>query len=148
MEDWKKDLDDLFRTTQEEAQKKKRGKEEDKSEAIKFYESIVIPAFTELKSELERHGRKVKIYKESGEYASISIIHEGNEEYNYALKVRNLRPIPETEFTDIRIGKRFKSEGSMRSGSQDYIITDISKDEIIRHFLCGYKDHVKYRTQK
>jgi hypothetical protein len=101
----------------------------------------------ELKEELEKHGRRVNVYEGLGDNPSISVTYKGNDELEYSIKIsRGLRPIPEIHFTDMRNGKRYKSEGYIRSGGQDYTIADISKNEIIKDFLNQYKDHVKYSS--
>lgn len=113
-----------------------------------FYTSKVIPAFEELKTELEKKGREVNL-DANKESTSIEVKFEGEEEFHYAIKVRiypdHAVPYPEIHYTDRNSGRRYSSKGSMRSGTQNYDISDISKEEIIQHFLEKYKSHLKYK---
>jgi len=101
----------------------------------------------ELKEKLEEHGRTAEIYGDLGDCPSLSITYKDNEEFQYAIRVSGLRPTPESQFTDMRNGKRYNSKGYLRSGLQDYTIADISKEEIIKHFLYEYKNYVGYMTK-
>ncbi len=148
MKDWKNDLDDFFRLQREKGEKEEKNRGQNESKAIEFCKSRVIPAFTELKEELEKQGRKVDIYEGIGGDASISITYKGNEDFHYEIRIsKGLRPIPETRYLDMRSGKTLKSEGYFNPGTQDYSIANISRDEIIKHFLREYKDYVEYMTQ-
>jgi len=147
MKDWEKDLSHFFEKRESKKQHNEEKVKQKKSEVESFYSLKVVPAFEELKNELEKHGREVSVYA-SKEHASIAVKFEGVEEYHYAIKVRifpnRAFPYPETHFTSKKDGKSYKSEGFIRSGSQDYDIADISKEEIIHNFLEGYKLHVEY----
>jgi hypothetical protein len=145
MEDWKKDLSDFFNATKEKKHQNELKLKQKTAEVASFYSSKAVPALEELKAELEKHGRQVTIHT-SKEYPSITVKFEGAEEYSYAIKVRvspdRAVPYPETRFTDKKDGRTYTSEGVMRSGLQDYDVSDICKDDIIRNFLVEYKLHV------
>jgi hypothetical protein len=145
MEDWKKDLKDLFESKKEKKQEFVEQIGQQKQRVEIFYSSIVGPAFEELKTELEKHGRKVTVSK-GKEHASINVSLEGMDEYQLNINVRIyptvVHPYPTDIFVD-KNGKRYKGEGFLRSGSQDYDISDISKEEVIKYFLYHYKDHIK-----
>jgi len=142
MKDWKKDLNNFFNKTEEKEQDKEKRIKEKKSEVESFYSLKVIPIFEELKIELEKHGRRVEVYSTEG-YASITVEFEGIEECSYAIKVRVSPdcafPYPEYSYTNKKDGKVYEStQGFIRGGSQDYNISDISKEEIREHFLFIY----------
>jgi len=142
MKDWKKDLNNFFNKTEEKEQDKEKRIKEKKSEVESFYSLKVIPIFEELKIELEKHGRRVEVYSTEG-HASITVEFEGIEECSYAIKVRvspdRAFPYPEYSHTNKKDGKMYKSTHIfIRDGSQDYNISDISKEEIRKHFLFVY----------
>lgn len=142
MKDWKKDLSDIFNKIGEEKQDKEKRIKEKKSEVESFYSLKVSPTFEELKTELEKHGRRVEVYS-TEEYASITVEFEGIEECSYAIKVRvspdSAFPYTEYRYTNKKDGKVYEStQGFIRGGSQDYNISDISKEEIREHFLFVY----------
>ena len=121
--------------------------EQKKSEVESFYSVKVVPAFEELRSELEKHGREVSIHA-GKEYASIAVKFKGVEEYSYTIKVRispdRAFPYPESQIATRRDGKsHHMSGGFIRSGLQEYDVSDISKEEIIQDFLRGYELHTR-----
>ncbi|GAH45528.1 unnamed protein product, partial [marine sediment metagenome] len=142
MKDWKKDLSDIFNKIEEEKQDKEKRIKEKKSEVESFYLLKVTLAFEELKTELEKHGRRVEVYS-TEEYASITVEFKGIEECSYAIKVRvspdRAFPYREHRYTNKKDGKVYEStHGFIRGGSQGYNISDISKEEIRQDFLFLY----------
>jgi hypothetical protein len=144
--DWHGELESFF---QEKEQKQKDVVQKlanTHGEVSTFFDNVVVPAFEELKSELEKYGREVKIIL-MNESAFISISHKGDTEFDYTLAVRigtrGTFPYPETRFWNRRDGKTYLAQGRLRDGSQDYTIESITKQEIIRHFLAEYKNHSK-----
>ena len=147
MSDWKSDLASLFSKKEENNKNNEEKLKITRTAVAKFYSKVVIPAFEELQIELEKYQREVKIY--SGEvYASIIVGHKGEAEANYSIRVRILPgrefPFPETIFIEPSSGKSYRVEGFLRTGSQDYDITQINKDEIIQDFISNYKTHLRY----
>jgi len=147
MSDWKSDLASIY-SEKEENNNNDEGKLKiTRAEVAKFYSEIVIPAFEELKIELEKYQREVKIY--SGEvYASIIVNHKEETEANYSIRVRivpgRVFPYPETIFIEPSDYKSYRTDGSLRIGSQEYDISQINKDEIIQDFLSNYKMHLQH----
>jgi hypothetical protein len=145
MSDWKSDLDDFFQKKEVKNKTIEVQLEETKSKVINFFKEVVVHAFEELKTEMEKHQRDVKI-SSGTDSASIVVYINGEKEFDYSIKVRvhpqRAIPYPETRFRDRTDGKTYRAEGFLRSGSQDYSINDISKDEIIKHFLTDYKNQV------
>ena len=141
MSDWKSDLANFFSEKEEKNELNEEKLKDTEAEVAKFYSKVVIPAFQELKVELEKYYREVRI--SSGlTSASIIVIYKGQKEIDYSIKVRiypyNAFPYPHTRFRD-ESGKIYITEGFLRSGSQAYNISQIKKNEIIQHFLVDYK---------
>jgi hypothetical protein len=144
--DWKTDLDSFFVDKDNKMQEdgKKIGQRTSETKAL--LASKVIPAFEEVKAQLEKHGRTVRV--RSGEnYANITVEHSGVEELNYSIDVsvtaRGAFPWTIEELTDKKTDKRFNVKGSIRSGSQDYDLNDLSNDEIIQAVVNKYKDRIR-----
>ena len=105
-------------------------------------------AFEELKSELKRYGRDVEVYTERKDFASIIVNFEAEEELDYSIEVMispvRVFPRPVIHHTEWASSRRLRVEGLLRKGSQDYDISDISKEEIIEHFLDEYKNYIEF----
>jgi hypothetical protein len=154
MSDWRKDLDDMFVKKEEKARQDAEGTKAAKEQAEAFIRSVVIPAFSELKEALESHDHEVTVYpKDSSsphDSAEIRVSHKGAEEIRYAIRTRigtrTAIPYVEMHLRDRKDGKAFKAETSIRSGAQDYNVTGVSKDEIIKSFLEHYRSHITYSS--
>lgn len=146
MGDWKKDLKAFFEVQRIE-KKRKQENDESKSQIEKFYTSKVKSTFKELKKELERYGREVKIAVGKN-FAAIDVSHKGLLELNYQIKVKEVYPYPEMYYRD-RSGNGIWAEGTFKLGIQKYTILDISKEVIIENFMREYKARlwVLYRGQ-
>jgi len=152
MNDWKKILASFFEKQKEEKGEKEEKRSQEKLRVEKFYSTIVNPAFEELKSELKKHGREVEAYTERRDFASIVVQFEGEEELDYSIEVMLYPglafPRPVIHYTEWTSSRRLRAEGFLRKGIQDYDISDITKEEIIEHFLNEYKnfssEHNKY----
>jgi len=145
MKNWEKDLSDFYKEIEMEKQDKEERVEKKKPEVESFYLLKVVPAFKELKTELEKHGRKVGLYLEAIDIGTASILvrFKGKEEYSYTMRVEISQdrafPYPIIVFTK-KDGKSYSSEQRIRHGRHD--ISDISKKDIIQHFLGQYKLHL------
>ena len=95
----------------------------------------------ELRSELEKHGREVAVYK-GAEFASIRVTFQDSLEFEYRVKTIGLRVYPETLFKEKRGKQTYKSEGSYSAGQNTF--QDITKAVIINHFLEDYKRQVSW----
>ena len=144
MKDWKKMLASFFEKQKEEKEKKEKKHSHEKLRVEEFYSTIVNPAFEELKSELKKHGREVDVFTERRDFASIIVQFEGEEELDYSIEVMLYPglafPRPVTHYTEWASSRRLRVEGLLRTGIQDYDISDITKEEIIEHFLKEYKN--------
>jgi hypothetical protein len=116
-------------------------KQEESSLEIKsFISTVVMPAFEELKSELENDRQEVRIFR-FDDSVTLEVKPNSDNEYIYRIEFRFNKPIPFTRFREKRSNKLIESQSSIRSGSQDYTMSDITKEEIISHFFSGYKRH-------
>ena len=136
MGDWKKDLKAFFEVQRIE-KKRKQENDESKSQIEKFYTSKVRSTFKELKKELERYGREVKIAV-GNNFAAIDVSHKGLLELNYQIKVKDVYPYPEMYYRD-KSANGIWAEGTFKLGIQKYTILDISKEVIIENFMREYK---------
>lgn len=148
MEDWKKQLEDLFKTKQqqEEEQKQKR-KEGDaatkarKEEAISFITQTVIAAFTELKAEFEKHEMTVSV--EQGDVSALMTIRSGQvrqmltgerKEFQYSIYI-SFGPTSATPIVACSSMDRH----NITRNNQPLEITNIDKEDIIKDFMKAYK---------
>ena len=152
MNDWKKILAGFFEKQKEEKGEKEEKRSQEKLRVEKFYATIVKPAFEELKSEFNKYGREVEVYTERRDFASIVLYFEGEEELDYSIEVKLSPglafPRPVIHYTEWASSRRLRAEGFLRKGIQVYDISDITKEEIIEHFLNEYRnltsEHNKY----
>ena len=148
MKDWKKILASFFEKQDVEKGEKQERRSQEKLRVEEFYATIVNPAFEELKSELKKHGREVNVYTQRTDYASIIVQFEGAEELDYSIEVMLYPglafPRPVVHFTEWASSRRLRVEGLLRKGVQNYDISDITKEEIIEHFLDEYKNYIEF----
>ena len=152
MKDWKKILASFFEKQKEEKGEKEKKHSQEKLRVEKFYATIVNPAFEELKSDFKKYGREVDVYIERRDFASIIVYFEGEEELNYSIEVILYPglafPRPVIHYTEWASSRRLRAEGFLRKGTQDYDISDITKEEIIEHFLNEYKNLSSEQNKK
>lgn len=148
MENWKKALTTILKKKKEDKGEKEIKHSHQKLRVEKFFSTIVNPALKELKSELRRHGRDVEIYTERKDFASIIVNFEGEEELDYSIEVMispvRVFPRPVIHYTEWASSRRLRVEGLFRKGRQNYDISDISKEEIIEHFLNEYQNYIEF----
>ena len=141
MSDWKAEMEGFFHEKQKKVQIDEDKLKDTKSEVATFFSVVVIPAFEEIKTELEKYQRKSNVFG-GVDSASIVISYKGYTEFTYSIKVYPSTSFPCSEI-HFRKGsgvKTYRAEGILRAGSQDYTVAQITKEEIIRHFLSDYKD--------
>lgn len=90
MADLKREVDAFFQERESDAT---RGHQ---SEAVQFVQTTVVPAFEELKIELERHGRGVVITVDGHHSLSahIQVFYNRQQEFDYTLQVDPDKPLP------------------------------------------------------
>ena len=142
MSNWRQQLDAAFQQAEAHKQQQQTTAAQEQSEAEEFFRTVALPAFEELKPELEKHGREVSVGA-GRDSASIRVTYQGRLELQYVLKAHGRRPFPETRRIDHSTGQQYKAEGYLRSDN-NYTFADITADEIIRHFLADYTDHLKH----
>jgi hypothetical protein len=145
MSDWKSELANSFNKKEQINKVNEEKLKATQGEVAKFYSEVVVPAFEELKVELKKYQREVKV--SSGlDSATIFANHKRELELGYSIKVKifpdRVIPYSETRYRDKSKKKSYRAEGALRYGSQDYDISMITKDEIIEHFLSHYKHQI------
>jgi len=138
--DWRNELGSIFG-------KPDPGKKEDpaNAELQRFMTEVVVPALEELSQELERHGRQATV-RASETSAALMVAQDGEEEMTYRLQGR-MFPGGVLPYADVRYRERkglrlLRSESMLRSGNTSYTLRDVTREEIIRHFLDQYKRRV------
>jgi hypothetical protein len=148
MENWKKILATILKKQKEDRREKEIKHSHEKLRVEKFFSTIVNPAFEELRSELKKYGREVEVYTERKDFASIIVSFEAEEELDYSIEVMispvRVFPRPVIHYTEWASSRRLRVQGLLRKGRQDYDISDISKEEIIEHFLDEYKNYIEF----
>ncbi len=139
MVDWQDDLGAFLR------QKKQTRAEQERSEIARFIEDVVMPAYTELKTELEKHGRAVSI-RETASAAALIVQNEGSDEFHYSLQGRTfpegVLPFAVLVSRERKGIRMIRTESMIRPGS-NYAMADISSQEVIGHFLTHYKRSIR-----
>ncbi|HKZ00703.1 MAG TPA: hypothetical protein VJ180_00590 [Pyrinomonadaceae bacterium] len=141
MSDWKSNLSDFFDKQEKKAQADTEKQKETQSEAEKYLATEVAPAFDELKSELEKHGRHVSIHT-GADSAGILVDFEGREEFQLTVKTRGSVVYPETRFREKTDGKMYRSEAMFHGSSAKSNVFNVKKDDIIAHFLEDYQRRI------
>ena len=136
---WKQELGSFLE------EKRKDKKEERRFELETFLRDVALPAFQELKGELEKHGRLVVI-RESPTSSSIKVTHQGEEEITYSLQARTFSdrtvPYPAVRYRERRGVRYVATEGTFGSGAaQSLAVQDVAKADVIRNFLSYYMRH-------
>ena len=135
MHEWKQELSDFFDRSVEIEEVEQR------SELCRFIEDVVGPAFTELRTELENHGRNVTI-RSTESSAALIVQHAGEEEMSYRIQGRTfpntIVPYAQIRFRERKGLKYITVESMLRSGPADYELADITAGEIIKDFLQNY----------
>jgi hypothetical protein len=142
MGEWELELDAFFDELAQREETLKKLIAEGQMRAAAFFESVVLPAYSELKPSLERHGRTVLIV-EREESASIRIEVQERLEFEYTLVVQKTYARPIIRAYDPTEKKIKRSDKYLRTGIQDYTIAEISKEELMRHFLDAYMKYLK-----
>jgi hypothetical protein len=140
--DWRNTLDSFFQESDRQEQ------EQQKTPFERFISDTAVPAFEELREELERRGRRVTL-RESASSAVMTVFDGGNEEIMYRLQERTFpdRTLP---YAQVRMRERgglklVTVETMLRSGAPNYHTEDISREEVIQSVLQHYMSRVKPR---
>jgi len=138
--DWRNSLNSFFSESETGDQ------EIQKTPFQRFISDVAVPAFEELRKELEKHGRRVTI-RESSSSAVVTVFDGVTEEIMYSLQERSFpdRTLP---FAKVRMRERgglklVTVDAMLRSGAPDYNTEDITQEEVINSILQHYMSRVK-----
>lgn len=138
-ENWRSQLNSFLGAPRE------TGTPDKKDELAAFISDVVLPAFAELDQELRKHGRDVTL-RHTEASAALIVQHNGDEELAYRIQGRmfphGVLPFAQVRFRERKGLKYITVENMVRPGAATYKIGDISRDEIIRHFLDNYTRRV------
>lgn len=137
--------------------KKEEGVKQQKISEIKdqfaeFIKTTARLALEEVSEELKKYERVAEVFDNGFDYVSITVKKKDKqgfmeEEFQYAIKLprdaQRAHPIPEIHFRD-KDRQFYRTEGFIRSGGQDYTVKDITKEEIVNHFVNEYKLHISF----
>lgn len=142
-EDWKRDLAQLFGYEESEVA---RARKERKRQVRSFISDVVVPAFEELARALQDYDRDVEV--EYGDRdASIRVLHDGEEEFYYEVRVRSYRrrdfAFPVIPLRDAE-GQTYRAEAHLKDRPLHQDVTDCSKEDLIRYVLHEYQRHLKW----
>ena len=140
MTDWRNNLNSFFEKPDTEETSRKR------PEFDIFISEVVMPAFEDILKEMESHGRTVTI-RSSGSSAAIIVHKGGEEEMTYRIQGRTfpngVLPFAQIRFRERNGLKLLTVENMFRSGSPDYRLSDITREEIIQNFVENYTKRVQ-----
>jgi hypothetical protein len=142
MSDWKKELKGLFDTPESSGGRARAERRRVKG----FIADVVVPAFEEVAAELQEYARDVEV--EFGDrMASITVFHEGTEEFHYEVRVKAYRKrdfaFPAIPLFDAE-GQSYRAEAGLRSGSLHLDVTNFTPEELIESFLREYRRHFEW----
>jgi hypothetical protein len=135
MADWRENLGGAFKG------QPCRTKEQEAAGIVHFVQNVAIPAFEEIRSELEKYGRDVTLRRAEAS-ATLLVYNDGEEEITYRIQSRTFPkgvvPFAEMRFKERGGLKLVRKESMFRSGKPDYTIADVTGQEIIDNFLLHY----------
>jgi choline/glycine/proline betaine transport protein len=140
MADWKDDLNAFFNDKEQQAKMNEEKSKEAVAMVETFISTVVKPAFEELKAEFEKNGKEVNV-SVGPDSASIVIDPNKYERFDYRIRARG--SMPYTEQRSKTEGQTYRWEEYLRSSNMGYTAADITKDEIISHFIRGYKSSAR-----
>ncbi len=139
MADWQDDLGAFFK------EKEQTHAELERSEIERFITDVAMPAYEQLKAELEKYGREVSL-RETASAATLTVQNNGADEFRYSLQGRTfpegILPFAELLSRERKGIRMIRTESMLRSGGA-YSISDVASDEVIAHFLTHYKRSVR-----
>lgn len=135
---WREELSKLYTVVEKEENNLPTTEAHEKIKA--FFDEKVLPAFRELKKEIEKHGRTARI-EHLPFQADFIVMKDGEEEYVYTVKghayQRAQFALPEMDKKSQP--RNLRAEISRAGGKpSDYEIRDCSKDGLIRDFIKEY----------
>jgi choline/glycine/proline betaine transport protein len=145
--DWKDLLADIL--FKKEATAGASGPKGSRQGTERFLGEIALPALQEVRAELEKHGQKVRLERDTAYLALTVLDAHGHEDFSYTLRIRTTRP-PSFAFPEFEPGDNAKTvsrvEVMLRSGPASYDVSGYSGEQLIRHFLHEYRKWVGWRN--
>lgn len=142
MADWKSELQKVFGKHQEDEAAAGRGMAQSKAKVPGFFKLVVLPAFVELKEQLEKLDRQVEV-REHEDCASLEVKFKDEVELYYGVQVL-LWPSHAHVYVVTKMrdgGQRLRGESAIKRGSEDSV-DNITKQDIIADFLRLYKGQI------
>lgn len=111
---------------------------------VKFMDLVVMPAFEEVKAELEKQGLTVVINTEEDDDIRLEVDHGDNANFVYRVKAKHyLKPsftlLDEESAQEDQ--KYFRAEVYLDDGSKDYDIMGYTKENIMNDIVDQYTSH-------
>ncbi len=140
MADWKDDLNDFFKNEEQKAKMSEEESKEATAMVETFISTIVKPAFEELKAQFEKNGKEVNV-SVGQDSASIAIDPNKYEKFDYRISARG--SMPYTEQRSKMEGQTYKWNEYLRNSNMGYTAADITKEEVINHFISAYQTNAR-----
>jgi len=106
-----------------------------KSQVEKFLDKVVNPAMSELRQELVKKGLEVNVHVKAGEWVSLTINNEDQEDFSYGVRLQTTEA-PSFAEGDQELYSR--AEVFLIQGGQDYDVYGYSKDQLIADAVTQY----------
>jgi len=138
--DWRDRLKQIVQTHESFYQAPARSRDEAEASLQSFIEQTVLPAFEQLREQLEAQGRSVQI-EHDHRRAELTVLHGDEEEFNYAIvgHTRDKALFAFPEFTTSHKPRRTTAEVVLRSGHHvEHDTRTFTQEQIIRDFLRAY----------
>jgi choline/glycine/proline betaine transport protein len=138
--DWRRRLRGMVQAEGPMYHRPAADRSEAEAELSQFMEQTVLPAFEQLKQELDQLGRGASIERDH-DRARLTVFNGEAEEFTYAIRghIDETAAFAWPEFDTHRQTGRAKAEVLLRSGRHmDRPVTSLSQDKIIDDFLSAY----------
>lgn len=121
---------------------------QDREDVRRFLQESVTPALRSVAEELPRRGREAELEIEPDQ-VSITIYHEDEEEFYYAIKARTFRKatfaFPEMTFKDDDRDVYHRAIVYTREGSREYGIMGYEEERVIANFMHEYDRRLRWQ---
>ncbi len=141
--DWKSQLKEIFQKDFEILEKRKRDEEQarlDKMEAVWFTTTIVIPVFEEIRNELSRYNRTVKIVATETSVDLTVYYAKSYFEFSYSIAVEGRSPV-------VLVHSNLRDETpkiTSRLNNNQISIDELSREALGAHFVEQYNRYKRY----
>lgn len=148
---WKNELKNAFDKKKSDTEKKQQNISQSQNLFIEFIEKVARPAMEEVAVELKKYGLETRVGDNKFNAVGITIIDKNRyptreDEFRYTIELPNeaqwAHPILKIRAQDRKTGTHHESEGPIKSGSQDYTVKDITKEDVIQSLTSEYNLHI------